>query len=200
MHRRLTLTAIVLAILLMPPVGDASYIIELNNGTRYITRQYWEEGNQIKFHRYGGTIGLSKASVRKVYESDLEFIDPTELEKTPDKGRPAGPAESPVNGKPATAQAQQEKKQQEEDHKPVDLTTYRQKRDNIAQRYRSQMGKLDEAVKSGDRFARKEASERLQAIEQERANVAREIREKNNGVLPKWWRKGKDPREDGSFR
>ncbi|MBW1868827.1 MAG: hypothetical protein JRI73_05910 [Deltaproteobacteria bacterium] len=44
-----------------PCVCFASYIIHLKDGREFATELYYEEGEQIKFKRYGGVIGIQKA-------------------------------------------------------------------------------------------------------------------------------------------
>ena len=53
------LTAIAAAIFLIYPcVVSASYIIHLKDGREFATDRYYKEGDQIKFKRYGGVIGI----------------------------------------------------------------------------------------------------------------------------------------------
>ena len=50
-------------ILLYPLICFASYVIHLKDGREFVTDRYWEEGEQIKFKRYGGVIGIQKELV-----------------------------------------------------------------------------------------------------------------------------------------
>jgi hypothetical protein len=55
------LTAIAAAVFVIYPyVCFASYVIHLKDGREFVTDRYWEEGDQIKFNRYGGVIGIQK--------------------------------------------------------------------------------------------------------------------------------------------
>jgi len=59
------LTAIAAAVFLIYPcVTSALYIIHLKDGREFATEQYCDEGDQIKFKRYGGVIGIQKDLVR----------------------------------------------------------------------------------------------------------------------------------------
>jgi len=61
------LTAIVSSLfLLSPTTGFAAYVIHLKDGTNFVTDQYVEEGDQIKFKRYGGLIGVEKDRVSEI--------------------------------------------------------------------------------------------------------------------------------------
>ncbi len=44
----------------------ASYVIHLDNGARFETPLYWEEGNQIDFFTLGGSLGIEKKYVRSI--------------------------------------------------------------------------------------------------------------------------------------
>jgi len=53
------LTAIAAAVFIIYPcVCFASYVVHLKDGRKFATEQYYEEGGQIKFKRYGGVIGI----------------------------------------------------------------------------------------------------------------------------------------------
>jgi len=52
------LTAIAAALFLLFPIhGFAAYVIHLKDGTKFVTDQYFEEGDQLRFKRYAGLIG-----------------------------------------------------------------------------------------------------------------------------------------------
>jgi hypothetical protein len=72
---------------LLPAVSDASYIIHLKNGGRFLTPQYWEEDNYVNFYIVGGMMGIEKNSVRKIERSTLDLDGVYEVTK-PEK-RPA---------------------------------------------------------------------------------------------------------------
>ena len=61
------LTAIAAAVFVVyPSLCFASYIIHLKDGREFVTDRYYEEGDQIKFKRYGGVIGIEKDLVREM--------------------------------------------------------------------------------------------------------------------------------------
>lgn len=45
-----------------------SYIIHLENGQEFVTNQYWEEDDQVKFFRYGGEVGVAQDLVKEIEE------------------------------------------------------------------------------------------------------------------------------------
>ena len=59
------LTAIAAAVFIIYPcVCFASYVIHLKDGREFATEQYSEEGDQIKFKRYEGVIGVERDLVK----------------------------------------------------------------------------------------------------------------------------------------
>ena len=46
--------------LLLPALALAGYVIHLKDGSQFVTDQYFEEGDQIEFKRYGGFISIQK--------------------------------------------------------------------------------------------------------------------------------------------
>ena len=66
---RLILTMVIIVIivfLIYPSVGFSYYYIYLKNGRGFQTYQYWEEGEQIRFYIYDGTMGVPKDSVKEI--------------------------------------------------------------------------------------------------------------------------------------
>jgi len=49
-----------IAFFICPSICFSSYLIELKNGSTFITNHYWKEGLQIKFYCYGGVVGIEK--------------------------------------------------------------------------------------------------------------------------------------------
>jgi len=60
------LTFIAAAVFIYPSLSFSSYIIHLKDGREFATDRYYEEGDQIKFKRYGGIIGIEKDLVRGI--------------------------------------------------------------------------------------------------------------------------------------
>ena len=63
-----------IAFFICPSICFSSCLIELKNGSTFITNHYWKEERQIKFYYYGGVVGIEKEFVREIRESDLPYI------------------------------------------------------------------------------------------------------------------------------
>ena len=76
-----------IGILLYPLICFSSYIIHLKDGREFVTEQYYEEGDQIKFKRYGGLIGIEKDQVKEIEEIEDVEKRPVVKVKTEDSGK-----------------------------------------------------------------------------------------------------------------
>ncbi len=68
---------ITIVFFMCPSICFSSYLIELKNGSKFITYQYWKEGSQIKFYYSGGVVGISKNLIRKIEKTDLVYEEKT---------------------------------------------------------------------------------------------------------------------------
>lgn len=105
------LVSIILGLALSQPI-QASYLIQLKNGREFIISYYWQEGNQVLFHAYGGTLGIAKDVIFKIERSD-RFTPESTVEKAltdnpPPKvesGEAKGSAEKTKEAAPAPKEA-----------------------------------------------------------------------------------------------
>ncbi|MBF0099653.1 MAG: hypothetical protein HQK77_01970 [Desulfobacterales bacterium] len=61
---------VIFFISILPEISLANYLIKLHSGKQYITNNYWEENNQIKFNYLGGTMGVVKSSIKEITSTD----------------------------------------------------------------------------------------------------------------------------------
>jgi len=119
---KMILTAIAaIFLLLLPATGFADYVIHLKDGTRFVTDQYFEEGDQIKFKRYGGLFGIAKDRVREIEETEAptepapkeETSAKTEATAVKEKGADQGAAKGETtHGKGGSAEEKVKYKQE----------------------------------------------------------------------------------------
>jgi len=60
---------------LKPAETRKYFIIYLESGSSIITESYWEEDNMIMYRKYGGSMGIEKAKVKKVVARVHEIIN-----------------------------------------------------------------------------------------------------------------------------
>ena len=111
MMKKLMTSIVALVFVLLPLACFASYIIYLKDGTKFVTDQYFEEGDQIKFKRYGGLFGIEKDRIRKIEEVEAPSEPPEKKEVSPETVK--SPAEAQADTQKGAAEgpaAKEEKK------------------------------------------------------------------------------------------
>ena len=172
-------TLATIAFLIYPSVCLPSYLIELKNGHQFITYQYWEEGNQVKFFYYGGEVGIQKDLVREIRESDLVYKEQTEAQEDV----VANGKTEKQGGRTPGKEADEEKGEGED----IDTEYYKNRKKEIEEKYREVKKKLKQAIVDRDKLAQREAKKEIEELDEQRSNLASELKEKNKGVLPNWW-------------
>ena len=115
--KKYVILLIVAMAMALPVRVFANYLITLKNGKEMVTVQYWEDGDQIKFYRYGGITGLNRDMILKIEQTaktpGKEIVsDPMPLAKIEDEKTPeqaAAPsagnrskAQPPISHQPAS--------------------------------------------------------------------------------------------------
>jgi len=185
------------AFAIYPSVCLASYIIYLKNGRELVIERYWEEGEQIKFERYGGVIGIQKNLVKKIeeIEDSLEekgevvtqkVSEPAEKEGAEKKGvsEAAGKAEEGLEEESGTEKGKDERQKKV---KEIDVASYEKQKRNLTEKYVNARQRLKGARRTRDKTAIREAKKEIKESEKEIANLALKLKKDNGGVLPPWW-------------
>ncbi|MDO9567536.1 MAG: hypothetical protein Q7J15_12475 [Candidatus Desulfaltia sp.] len=91
--KKFILIIVTITFFIYPSICLSSYLIELKNGSTFITNHYWKEGRQIRFYYRGGVVGISKNLIRKIEEADMVYEEKAvSSEKKPET--------APVKAKP----------------------------------------------------------------------------------------------------
>ena len=172
------LTLVMAILLTMPQAQAATYLIQLNNRGEFKTSQYWEEGNDIKFYIYGGVAGIQKEFVKTIKQVDEEpaLLLPTDQQlsdtvKTEDKK--------------AVEKADRKDRQAEK----IDIKHYKEKKLALKKDFNATWQKYIDATDSKDLEAKQRASDEMVGFSRQIYELADELKEKNQGVLPDWWEK-----------
>jgi len=156
------ISLIIISLIIYPAVCFSSYLIELNNGAEFIIHYYWEKDNLIKFYYYGGLVGIPKDSIFKISESEKEFREEIDSKKT------------------ATEFKNKDKK--------INFDDYKNKKISLVKRLKNQQKKLEQDISRGKAEMWIERRKRkIKDIMSEIDSLAKELMEKNNGILPGWW-------------
>ncbi|MCF8128562.1 MAG: hypothetical protein K9N10_08605 [Deltaproteobacteria bacterium] len=173
-------------LLLFPGVCFADYLIRLKDGRSFTTDAYREEGEQIKFNRYGGVIGLPKDQVIDIEE--IEAVPKEEVLKPPEPppasenkmetaGVPKSPSEAAKTEDEKTADPKKEDPQ---------MAFMKEKRRLLLEREY-----LSNAFKEAKAKNAKEEKDRcwnqLLQLQKKLEQLQNRVAEENNGTLPPWW-------------
>jgi len=160
-----------IAFFICPSICFSSYLIELKNGSTFITNHYWKEGLQIKFYCYGGVVGIEKKIVKAIRESDMAY-----KEEIDSKNKRIN-LENKINEKPKMTET-------------VDLEYYKEKKSLLEAELKRTLDKLREATKNKDSKAKKKARDEVKKISAKMYELTAELIKKNNGKMPEgWWEK-----------
>ena len=166
---------IILLLFLVPALGNASYIIHLKNGGRFLTPRCWEEDHYVKFYIVGGMMGIEKDTVRTIEKSTVDTSKVYEA-KTPEK---------------LPAEAEQKAEKNLSPQKPpekIDLKAYQDKMATLKADINKTLTRIRKANTNKDLNAKDEATADNRRISAEMWKLTDELKEKNNGNLPAdWW-------------
>jgi hypothetical protein len=82
--KKFILIIVTIVFFICPSICLSSYLIELKNGSTFITNHYWKEGRQIKFYFRGGIVGIEKGLIKGIRESDLPYKEAILEQEAPD--------------------------------------------------------------------------------------------------------------------
>lgn len=167
---------IIIPLIIWPVVCFSSYLIELNNGSKFIIYQYWEKGNLIKFYYYGGVVGIHKNLIKKIEKTNLVCEDQVYLEETiiqnaVQKPQPRG------------------QKADKTDNDLVDIKYYKREKQRLEQELDEAKQRYLSSLEKGDKETKHAASRDALKINIQIDQVKKELKEKNKGILPEWWNK-----------
>ena len=185
--KKFILSIATIVFFIYPSVCLSSYLIELKNGSTFITNHYWKQKGQIKFYYRGGVVGISKNLVREIRESDLPYKEEVVEQKA-----------SPVPDTPDVASKEAEKKAGEEveaakkteaKSREIDVAYYKREKKSLMEKYKQAREKLEDARNSRDKAAIRDVKKEIKKINNQLTDLALKLKEENNGMLPIWWAK-----------
>jgi hypothetical protein len=162
--------------LLMAIDCPAAYRIELKNGTSIVTGYYWEENGQIKYHHYGGVVGVAKDLVMSITDTDAPV--PQKIVSDPSPTPVPRPAAEPASSKAAIEDPEEFEKKMAKSHE--DMQRNHSEATFYSQQYRM-------AREQNDQEAMAEAWKKLEELQAEQTRLRQELRDRLDGDLPEWW-------------
>jgi len=195
--------------LFVPALCFSAYVIHLKDGREFTTDRYWEEGDQIKFERFGGEVGIPKNLVSEIEE--VEDVLEVEAEKEKrveevlkgDEGEKKNVAgDVSVEGEkkgvqekgeekagkdlPEITGAGEKKAEQEKDDKIEAILGEKKRILGEIKRFSSQ---FRDAKKQGDKSKMDKSWNKLLSLKEELSKLRKKVLLDYGGVLPPWWQK-----------
>jgi len=165
--------------------ASADYVIKLKNGRTVETAKYWEEEGQVKFQWEEGIASLPKKNVvsidwveekspSRAHRSTPQAVEPKQVaEETPKpavkKGDPPAPQES---------------------SREINIEQYKAKKAQYVTQYEQAYQRYLDATSRRDAEAKKKAWEEFNRYGGEVVKMETELRKRNDGQVPSWWKEG----------
>jgi len=163
----------------------ADYVIKLKNGRTVETAKCWEEEGQVKFQWDEGVASLPKRNV-----VSIDWVE----EKFPSRAsRPNPQAVEPKQvpeETPKTAAKKGEPAVPQETSQEINIEQYKKKKAQYVSQYEQAYQRYLDAVSRRDAEAKKKAWEEFNNYGGEVVNMETELRKRNNGQVPSWWKEG----------
>ncbi len=181
-----------LIVAMLPALSLAEYIIHLKDGGQYSTKQYWHEGDQIKFMVSGGVMGFSKSEVKKIVKvEDTATQEDKSPQSAPESDEPAAKQKAaPEIKTPKSAGEKPAKAAPGVKDKKVDIAAYQAEMAKLKDAVNETLVRMKAADEAKDQTAREAAMEDNRKISAQMWQLTNELKEKNNGKLPADWWKG----------
>ncbi len=185
--KKLFLGAVILmAIFLVSSIASADYVIKLKNGRAVETASYWEEKDELKFQWQGGVASLPKKTVVSIVKVEEKFPDRVHKEEEPTPAvRETAPettneAKKGAEGKTPSARESKEKE--------IDPAYYKKQKAHYTELFEQAYQRYLDATSRRDEEGKKKAWEEFNRFGGQVVSLEAELKKKNDGVVPQWWK------------
>ena len=162
-----------------------SFLIYLKNGNQLRTSHYWEEGDEIKFYVYGGIVGIPKNSVtelKKFTSSYQEYIEKMRDDIALDDQTMTDKTSAQPANKQTTPRSDGKKGE------TIDVDYYKERKVDLKEKLEEALEKNREATRTKDPEAKEATRQEMLKHAIQLHALEDELKEKNNGTLPDWWK------------
>jgi hypothetical protein len=192
----------VLLTLTLSSYAFAGYVIKFKNGRTVETTKCWEEKNEVKFQWQGGIVSIPKGNVLTILQLEEKFPERTlKKEKKASTEQPQQtssehPKEAPQPGMSKVEPAAPvEKSASPETLKEIDVEYYKKQKAHYTEKYEQALQRYFEASSRKDVEGKKEAWEEFNKFGGQVITLETELKKKNNGTVPSWWKDEKTKEE-----
>lgn len=123
--------------------SEAQYVLVLNNGGQLTVQSYREEAGMVKFHGFGGEIGISKnqvKAIRKAGEAAAIGLSVPLQSTEPSSAVASSPSPAPSEQTPESKQSPEEQRAQEE-------KAYQQKLLDVTERLKAARDSYSQSIR-----------------------------------------------------
>jgi hypothetical protein len=179
---------------------STSFTIEFTNRHEVVTSRVWEEGNELKFDIYQGTAGVPRTFVKRIKSGSLVSNDNVarsaislgpgdpgasmadnqsapSVHQDADGGRAAGQRTFDPEGKQVGKRTPN----------AADVSADREQKSVLTRQFDDATKRYREASAAGNLDTKKAAWDDLTAYRKKLIELADEVSQKNDGVVPPWW-------------
>jgi hypothetical protein len=195
--RELSLGLAIFLTLALTPPAFADYLIKLKNGRTLETPRFWEEQGEIKFQWPGGVVSLPKKDLLTITEVEKKFSDQI---PNGEKHPASGNLETPPGAPGATMDMvkevfPEERPSSAEALRFVSIEHYRKQKAYYIEQFEQAYQRYLEASSRRDAEGKKKAWEEFNRFGGQVITLETELKKKNNGALPSWWKEEKNKEE-----
>jgi hypothetical protein len=169
----------------------ADYVIKLKNGRTVETAKCWEEEGQVKFRWEEGIASLPKKNVVSIEWVDEKFpsraFRPNPQDAEPKQVLEESPKAPGKKVEPALPQKASPE---------INIEQYKKKKAQYVTKYEQAYQRYLDATSRRDPEAKKKAWEEFNNYGGEVVKMETELRKRNNGKVPSWWKEETVKREE----
>ena len=155
-----------------PIICTAAYVIHLRDGRSFTTSEYREEGDQIKFKRFGGVIGISKDQVKEIEE--IEDLPEEKVAANPET--PSATEKTEVSDGAAKADEETDK-----------IGAFLEEKRRLISEMEWVNSEFKEAKSKGDKKTQQELLTKLISLRDKITELKHKVEAAFGGKLPEWW-------------
>jgi len=162
----------------------AEYVIKLKNGKSLQIPHYWVEKDEIKFYWESGIAGIPGESISSIAKVKK---DPTEQQVLSVRKMDGELKEVPAEPMKMTAE-RIGKSRTEAAREEIDAEYYKKQKAFRMEKYEQAYQRYLEACSRRDEEAKRKTWEEFNKLGGQVFALENDLRNKNNGVLPSWWK------------
>ena len=162
--------------LLWASICMSSYLIELKQGTLFITDEYWKDGNQIRFYNHGGIIGIDKRQIKRITVATSENLV--------EEQNPANQENAQEFVKKNTMIKQETESVSAPDPKRKAIL---EEKKYFTTEIKSLIAAIKKAKEKDDKEHVQEQRKKLLSLHVELQDLRDKIKKANEGKIPAWW-------------